>query len=71
MSGPPSSKYAGYIDPTFPNPGGPNDATVIIYGFVFLGAALWNSPLNEYVGTDIDHPSPSVFSEPFCSASPF
>lgn len=23
----------GYIDPNFPNPGGPNDATIIIYGY--------------------------------------
>ncbi|KAF7509816.1 hypothetical protein GJ744_007511 [Endocarpon pusillum] len=47
MSGPPTSEYAGYVDPNFPSPGGPDDATVIIYGYRpslalgILGAVLF------------------------------
>lgn len=37
----------GYIDPNFPNPGGPDDASIIIYGYTpsivvgVLGAVLF------------------------------
>lgn len=30
-----STAINGYVDPNFPNPMGPNDARIIIYGYVF------------------------------------
>lgn len=38
MSGPPSGERPldGYVDPKYPSPNGPNDAPVIIYGYVVL-----------------------------------
>lgn len=38
MSGPPSGERPldGYVDPKYPSPNGPNDAPVIIYGYVLL-----------------------------------
>jgi hypothetical protein len=65
MSGPPTSDYAGYVDPNFPNPGGPNDASVIIYGY----AALYTRVLifaAEHTLTAIGPRSPWASSAPFC-----
>lgn len=37
------SYIGGYVDPNFPNPGGPNDANIIIYGCAILHLDIGNS----------------------------
>ncbi|KAF2760807.1 hypothetical protein EJ05DRAFT_491737 [Pseudovirgaria hyperparasitica] len=51
MSGRNCSYITGYVDPDFPNPGGPNDSCIIIYGYTpslplcILALALFSAAL--------------------------
>lgn len=51
----------GYVDPSYPSPGGPNDATVIIYGYIpalalcVLGIVLFGISLVLHAGLLLRH----------------